>query len=695
MAEIRYLTEEDRNEFFSKCDVVVRAPGWYFWAGEISNKFCQPALTHQLNLWAYVGIEFKKSGPFEITLKHIRKDAQFLTQLTSKLTTDYREKGEIRPGLIGQIKNAVELLGSWKRDTKYTQSFNLYIWSDIPIAVGLNSSAAISSCVGMLLFIAKRTKQGERVNHEYYNKVFSDLFAKSCEALLKKPEFLEIYHTAWYFDNNMHGIFKSGVGPLASLIRPHGGKQLFLYMLLLNNTSLDKDFFNCPRSFKVHLRRVSQTSYIAQRLALPRALWRDVGFSLFFSGSFEEIRDGIDGIIDKQSIDKQAVANVFTRLASKFDFEQNSFSDPLGTICRLAQNSAGDDQYTSCSIYARALGFVTLKIIDCLLAKKFDRDDFYNLIKENHLLIKAYTNIEGTAIGYAKKEILDYSNVDDGGRKAYIKSVGAGAGGDLLCFAHHDPLRDHINQPYGDAEINGRHFKSKVRLHYTSDIDGWTRGKDTPPVFKAKIINGSNHSFVFKFSDKGIVEYQNREMDLDETNFAIFLYLAAARKYGKNGGYLHKGMDLQTTGSNNNQYFQLKLKVDEFLKLEMSLFKSSGKKDHKVYFDVMPEDIKFDNSLVLYKSSHYDNLHNLVYRANKFAAKNSGLIKNLLTNDFMKNFKSNYLPFRRNTQLILNAAKFHKHQPRQREKFEELLDSSMKLLHKIRSEKQSDFLAEE
>lgn len=177
------------REFFSKCPIVVSAPGDFFWSGEHSILYGGLAIKQHLPLRVYVGLE--PSNLPGLTIDEI------LAFVPSRFSFEPWATSAIKK------KEVIEFLNQWLKNSRWNtkKGFKINAIHEVPTNCALDSSGACSAALTTALFLASNltsSKIIDRWNQLPVCQLFSD------------KDFDQIFRTAWKIDYLARSGFATG-----------------------------------------------------------------------------------------------------------------------------------------------------------------------------------------------------------------------------------------------------------------------------------------------------------------------------------------------------------------------------------------------------------------------------------------------------------------------------------------------------
>lgn len=437
---------EERRKFFKGCKVVVKAPGSFFWTGEHSVMFGQPAIIQQIPLYVYVGAQMNDCDEFQYEVKCIRGE---VSPVSKDLEPSHFEKITER---WEQGKEIIRILKEWKEANRFKDNFVLKIWSEIPPKVGLNSSGAMSVCLSLLL---KFLEVGLGIDEA--KQVVASWQKKKVEDLKKDDLFLDVFRMAWMFDDIFHDFSSSGAGPISSLLDTYEDKELILYFSEKKGYGSRHPLQRVGKSYATHLSEIKQVGFWAERIGLPPAIRDMIGVCVVYSGKRKSTTRVLKDLSKWYSVQLNVISDVISRILDIGGLKGYEIAEPLSHF--LGKETVGiDKNKLPRETFSRCLGMVSWRMLQSILSG--DLESFYSFVSENHALLKSHARrrkgLWSKDLRDLKTEILN--SID---KYVEIKLTGAGTGGDLVVFGEKDAI-----------EKVGNRVGS--RLHFSSVKSGWT-----------------------------------------------------------------------------------------------------------------------------------------------------------------------------------------------------------------------------
>lgn len=245
------------KELFSKCSVVVSAPGSFWWTGAYSVLEGNIGILQKIPLRVYVGLEETRVGKVKIA--------------TFQYYEPFRKKFYSNP-LEEPASTKLLTFLSGLEEIKEKHGIIAHFLLEVPPGRGLNSSSALSSALAFALNLIFHKIKAE--DQKY-------LMSNNLEETHKNKAFDEIFKLGWKIDNIFHGI-ASGAGVFSSMLHATYPVIYFVEKIRLSPESI-KSAWNNRFNYVDHL------DYFGARLneviSLPETPNWPIDFGLIFSGS--------------------------------------------------------------------------------------------------------------------------------------------------------------------------------------------------------------------------------------------------------------------------------------------------------------------------------------------------------------------------------------------------------------------------
>ncbi len=481
--------QEAKEKFFENCEIVVRAPGLFFWTGEHSVEYGHPALMQPINLWLYVGIHRSINPKCTVEIKHVKPTAPIFDPLKLDPDEHFLDDPQM-PGLNKSRDSIVRELQRWRDEFRPRKGIALKVWTDVPFAVGLNASGALSICMSIIYYFLKT-----RLEKRKLNEILMELMYMKPSLLLRDKRFLEIFAKARWCDSLVSSHYKSGAAPFAAFLKPMNGKDLILYLTERRGYGTKKPIQRIKtENPEEHRKYIEGIKYWGTRIDTP-ALLADgtYGVSLVCCGTIDNPSSVERDMYTWHRQSKDRLRTLLKNESLIKAIPKSSLALPVSDI--LSGSKGVENSSFPRYIYNCTLGMIGWRLIDILLSDKNEAEDFKNLIIENHKLLKAYGVLRGPLREF-KREIRQMIG-DKLFAQLMMKMTGPGNGGDLLIVGEWHDI-DKVNEKVKKLEVKKDYVGPQ--LHYTSADKNWGIPADENPICdfarKADVSGGTIHLIV-------------------------------------------------------------------------------------------------------------------------------------------------------------------------------------------------------
>jgi|GEM_PF-6793509 len=205
-----------KERFFRDSDIVVRAPGGFFFFGEHAVMYGHPAVYKAIPLYLYVGLK-----------RTYNNDIVFDEYYELKFEFESPERPR-------KINNIEPLSDNRKRDATYTtklllealnlRGYSITIMSEIPSLCGLDCAGAFSAAISSAIFLYNLDIAKEIVR----KWVKLDTTQMNSERLEKDwKEFDKVFRLAWKIESLFHDFGSSGAGVMNAFLGSPDGLPIF------------------------------------------------------------------------------------------------------------------------------------------------------------------------------------------------------------------------------------------------------------------------------------------------------------------------------------------------------------------------------------------------------------------------------------------------------------------------------------
>ena len=457
-----HSVEQMKNKFFGDCATIVRLPGSFYLSGDHSVEDGQPALALCINFWMTVGICPSESDDYTFEVWQANPSANLFYADKLNPENDYFHPEEVNEHLEKSLENIAKGLKYLRSKGIIRQSFHIKVWSEIPFAIGLNATSALSACLALIVLSQEKHWSGNQL----LNCIDKFRCRKSLDLDLD-ADFTRIFALARWFDNLSVEFYRSGASIFASLMSTSEEQEIIVFFTEKRGFDSIRPLFIEDHSYERQMAEVADTRFWGTRIEMPGWMRSTYSMSLFYSGS---PADSPAVLEDLRSWHFQKCAEVLTFLHERFGddaLDPNILAVPLRDILR-DRPAANDADRWPRTVYASAMGTVTWRMLECLLQKDQNRaSDFVDFLMDTNKLLKAYGVLRGHLRKFKRK--FRQSLSQELQERIWTKLIGPGNGGDLIVFGEHHDLLEVHRQLIGmfDAQTGFRPIlhSSTVRNH--------------------------------------------------------------------------------------------------------------------------------------------------------------------------------------------------------------------------------------
>ena len=239
--------EEAREEFFKDCELVVKAPASFYWAGDFADVYGYPAIVQAIPLYAYVGV-LRGRSERKIEMKAVKSvvnitskgmmpsefDYMYVVELDKVLWPSGDEFGYFWVHDMLTLDSYME----YRKTRTKKNDFSIKIWCEIPLCCGLNAFAAIAVALSCAVYLVEE-------GFENYSEV-RDVIEKSkyCEDtnFIRNKGFSRVFWRALIIETCLTDSIGSGAGIFTAFLGAKP-KDLLLYICNRSDLPVGDDFF--------------------------------------------------------------------------------------------------------------------------------------------------------------------------------------------------------------------------------------------------------------------------------------------------------------------------------------------------------------------------------------------------------------------------------------------------------------------
>jgi len=427
------------REFFSKSEIVVSAPGSFYWTGDQSDRFGELGLKQKIPRRVYIGLESggKLQPSWGQCLAWQNQPAGFIrqtppTQRSNRLAAIFKE-------LWVELK---------------LPPLKIHVINEIPIGAGMGSWASQTAAISYALHL----KAG------IISPSAADNWSKKTSAeLMTNPEFLRVLRASWKMEAAFSADAPSGLGSWSALVSggwPTGWLTEDRYGSTASHPTTTQ-----PTLLQGDYRRIDQIRFFGFRLddlagQLPDSQW-PIDVALVNTGTMMVPEFFIRSIEDIQS-QLEETGRSFSQLTSSLP------TNFPATIITAARHHPGLLLWQR---YVGAMGTAGIELLAALMEiikhghRRRILERLLNLVhlqyRLNYLVVPDNPGI--ARVMHAIRLVADRQSVPIG-----MKQTGAGRGGSVVVVAAAGTLGPVITAAF--KNLNRR--DPTVTMDYASWLDG-------------------------------------------------------------------------------------------------------------------------------------------------------------------------------------------------------------------------------
>lgn len=425
------------KEFFTKCPIVVSAPGSFWWTGEHVVVLGNFSISQKIPLRAYVGLEPTNTQGMEIKtlLEYDPEQKKF---------EDYLQDGSISEKILTLLK---------EENKGAIAGFRIHVLSEIPLACGMNSSGALSCALAIVHLLATREVNPEQIS------LWKNFKAS---ALINNRDtcFDRVFRKAWRFEAVFHGDIASGSTVMALLLDS-------AYPIIYFGPKISRNQEDRNKYWHERYSYTRKLNYAAFRFneifELPDLPTWPIDFGLIFSGDTRSTASIVLSISEKRN-QIQNLEKSVRKLASKKELVgNNTFIKKALLPQKSAQNNSTDNLINVYFEEAKAISIEVLFALKEIFLRGSSREtmeEFFWALKKNHEIIKFLIPTSST-VEQICQEIARYNTG--------YKITGGGSKGDVIFATVDHQIRNEIGTI--TKRIHQKTHKT-ITLDYASWLDG-------------------------------------------------------------------------------------------------------------------------------------------------------------------------------------------------------------------------------
>jgi len=471
------------KKFFSKCFLVVSAPGNFWWAGEHSVLYGVPGIKQNLPIRVYVGLE--RNNMKEISFGFWRN------LLPSKGTFEYLELDlSTKKGIIDILKSEIA-----KFNKLSSADFRINILSEVPPGSGLGFSGAFGASLAAAIYLYFKKVTIKEIKSWNETSVM--------ELIQKRGDFNKIFRLAWKIESLIQGGNSSGGAPFCSLINSYFPIVLFSQKRTDMGELEKTDSEILPSDVSGNYDLIDRILYQGARLndifGLKYFNTFPIHFGLIYSGETTSTSNAVDATREEKD---------FLNGLIKFDREfRKDFIVPESKP-HLFYSEELKKEKNLWNLYLKLSTVISLRVIGAfknLFQKGFSKKAMKDLVKG----VNDYQSFF-RLLGLSTNNIEEINTFIKGiffdkGIAGAIKITGGGMGGDILFVVPHSSLIDGLD--YIIEEL-----RKKINKNIFFDYLSWIDGIEDNGV---KIEHSVESKIYSEFASEGIVYIKKMERSGD------------------------------------------------------------------------------------------------------------------------------------------------------------------------------------
>lgn len=434
------------GEFFSKCELVVSAPGSFYWFGDHADRYGELAVKQKIPLRAYVGLEASDEPTWALA------DGMFFVPSERK----FRRFSRYMP----RNKRLLQLLGDFARTLGMKSPYRVHTLTEIPIDCGLSSWAAVSAALSLALHL--KTEKVSAADVERWNSTPLE------QLTIAGSPFDQVFKMAWKLELIFNADSSAGAGVFAAMV---SSTFPVMYMTEKRVDAQSARASNrMPTDFGDDYHQLDRVKYWGFRLqeffGLRNAENWPLDFGLLYAGSTTSAEFIIRSANDAQ-LALQDATESFAEIARQKIPDHHGTLPPFLMRTREGTKSAAWDAALAALGNTSIEGAIAFRqIFDRGYTEKAIDDLFEAIYRYNSFLsVFGVTTPTLRSIRHYLKKAATKEETT-----LASKITGAGRGGDIL-FA--TPLHTFEHSMDGVLTMLCKKVDPRIWLDYASWLDGY------------------------------------------------------------------------------------------------------------------------------------------------------------------------------------------------------------------------------
>ena len=527
----RKTLQEEREEYFEGCQVVAHAPASFFWVGEHSVMYGQPALIQTIPIYVYVGLEISSGPDFDAEIR-------FVSWTQSTGFGILSAKGMQPPETAScwqEWPHIKEFLTYWADNSKALNiRFAVKVWCEIPPKCGLNSSGAISSALALALKLLELQLKSDPGLFKIKSQI-SKWHASEIRELKKDPLFNELFLTAWVLEDCFHFFSASGMGPFSSLVGSTVQRSLITFitqqkgygsLLPIKRLDLTKIRLR-PAHFSEVQKKVSAIQYWGNRLNLSPYMTESVGICALYTGDYKDTGKLLEELEKVFKVTDEELSKIVDEAFDgqlRINEGWETLSAPVGHLLAPKEEPEDHPEYYSKWLINQPNGLLAIYMLKALGEEQVDK--IADAVNKTYDFLRFY-GATTKRMERIRTKILKQCEGNIG-----VKLTGAGGGGDLIVIGERSKVESFANR-----------IRNEYAVHYVTGRFPWAASVGIDKLNFSKFKKGGKELFKIILAGKLMDVDKAQMVSLKkDPSFLLFvdsvegeIYSKGSKVYSKSG----------------------------------------------------------------------------------------------------------------------------------------------------------------
>jgi len=444
---LKIVFPEVYRDFFSKNELVISAPGTFFWSAGFSVIYGGAGLAQKIPLKVYVGIESDSYSKLELGSFH----AYIPTK--QKFEKIYFDK-------IFEQKY-LNLLNTLAATFNKPPHGRINILTEIPPSSDLNISGSSMMALVCLMFIVS----GEA---SYFDLL--KISKKSTLELVKDTTFDKIFRMAWKLETLFHADAGSGTAPFAAFVE--SASPIIFYSERRSGSFSSHPFSRIPSDLERHYEMLDKINYAGYRMKdlfnWPSDQSWPIDFGSFGVGSLRKTRVILKPLnLFKKNL--QELENFANSYFQHFSIKDAEFAET--PFYRMTRHNHEKGYWEKGIDFLIILSFKAIYEMKNIIEKGVQRDisDFCNTVKLEESIYNFFNRGLSGFVDMTPIYELEQQYRSIGFRFLPDRAM---QGGNLLFVAPQGNIQNYISELYQKLHVRINPF---VSFNYASWLDGYEK----------------------------------------------------------------------------------------------------------------------------------------------------------------------------------------------------------------------------